>query len=103
MKKKNSGTWHTKHMDDFRMKCKAAAEALLRFAEIDGRRNNQNWKFQECFANFDKGAITAIFNDPITVGGPGYLSVIACQSESGDWECTLLQKNISSIPRASFG
>ena len=102
MKKKSSDAWHTKNVDDFRVKCKAAAAALLRFAEIDGRKNNRNWNVQECFANFDKGAITAIFNEPTTVGAHDSLSVIACQSESGDWECTLLQKNVSKNPRASL-
>jgi hypothetical protein len=98
--KKSSDTWHTKKVDDFQVKCKAAAAVLMRFAEIDGRKNNRNWNFQECFANFDKGAITAIFNDSTTVGSHYSLSVIAYQSESGDWECTLLQKKISQNPKA---
>ena len=98
---KSSDAWHTKNVDEFRVRCKAAAEALMRFAEIDGRKNNRNWNFQECFANFDKEAITAIFNDLTTVGARDSLSVIACQSESGDWECTLLQKSIHQNTRAS--
>jgi len=99
--KECSDTWHTKKVDEFRVKCKAAAAALMRFAEIDGRKNNRNWNFQECFANFDKGAITAIFNNLTTVGAHNSLSVIACRSESGDWECTLVQKSIPQKTRAS--